>query len=67
MSTKGTTVRKVRLDDDVWEPARAKAEAEGTDRSTVVRVLLEGFLAAPARDWPQGGPGKAKPREDGQG
>lgn len=63
MSTKGTTVRKVRLDDEVWDPAKVKADAEGTDRSTVVRVLLEEWLAAPPRSWPQGGPGKPKPVE----
>jgi len=63
MPTKGTTVRKVRVPDETWDPAEVKATAEGTDRSTVVRVALEDFLAAPARDWPQGGPGKPKPAE----
>jgi hypothetical protein len=57
--SKGTTVRKVRMPDETWDPAEAKARAEGTDRATVLRVALEDFLQAPPREWPRVEPGKA--------
>ena len=57
--SKGTTVRKVRMPDETWDPAEAKAAAEGTDRATVIREALEAFLTAPPRVWPTVEPGKA--------
>lgn len=40
MSPRGTTLRNIRVDDTLWEAAKAKAEAEGTSVSEVVRELL---------------------------
>lgn len=57
--SKGTTVRKVRMPDETWDPAGDKAAAEGTDRATVLRVALDAFLVAPPREWPRLEPGKA--------
>lgn len=57
--SKGTTVRKVRIPDESWDPAADKAAAEGTDRATVLRVALDEFLTAPPREWPTLEPGKA--------
>ena len=56
--SKGTTVRKVRIPDESWDPAADKAAAEGTDRATVLRVALDEFLVAPPRAWPTLEPGK---------
>ena len=41
----GTTLRNVRVPDDLWDAAGAKAQAEGTDRSDVIRRLLQQWLA----------------------
>lgn len=62
--SRGTTVRKVRIPDETWDPAKAKADDEGTDRATVLRVALEEFLTAPPRDWPTLEPGKASRASD---
>jgi hypothetical protein len=59
MTTRGTTVRKVRMPDTVWDPAMVKAAAEGTTLSHVLRLAVEAFLAAPAQEWEPGAPGKA--------
>mgnify|MGYP001021273429 CR=1 FL=1 len=40
MAPRGTTLRNIRVDDALWEAAKAKAEAEGTSVSEVVRELL---------------------------
>lgn len=37
---RGTTLRNIRVDDDLWQAAQAKAEAEGRSVSEVVRELL---------------------------
>lgn len=46
---RGTTLRNVRIDDDLWEAAQAKAEAEGRDVSKVVRELLGRWVKRPPR------------------
>jgi hypothetical protein len=40
-----TKMRGVRVESDIWEPAKAKAAAMGTDLSAVVRAALERFTA----------------------
>lgn len=62
--SRGTTVRKFRAPDETWEPAMAKARAEGADLSTVLRVALEDFLVAPPREWTTVEPGKASRPSD---
>lgn len=52
MPGKGTDKRNVRVQADLWDPALAKASNEGASLSTVVRVALADFLAAPPRVWP---------------
>jgi hypothetical protein len=39
-----TTIRGMRISDDLWNRAKAKAADEGTDVSTVVRALLEDWV-----------------------
>lgn len=41
--SKGTTLRSVRISDEVWLPAKAKAEAEGVSLSDVIRDALTSF------------------------
>lgn len=36
----GTTLRNVRIDDDLWDAALAKADAEGTTVSEWIREAL---------------------------
>jgi hypothetical protein len=36
----GTKKRPIRMPDELWEAAQAKAEAEGTNASEVIRRLL---------------------------
>lgn len=43
--SKGTARRTVRIDDELWLAAKAKAEGEDTDISNVIRDLLRGYLA----------------------
>ena len=38
-----TPLRAVRVDDPLWERAKAAAEANGTDVSAVVRAALERY------------------------
>ncbi len=39
-----TPSRHVRVDDDVWQPARAKAAGEGRTISDVIRDLLRRWV-----------------------
>lgn len=45
---RGTTIRPVRISDELWEAARAKAAAEGTNVSTVVREKLREYVTEQA-------------------
>lgn len=42
--SKGTKIRGVRIDDDLWAAATAKAEKVGKDVSTVIREFLREFV-----------------------
>ena len=41
---KGTPLRNVRVPDALWGAAGVKAQSENTDRSEVIRRLLEQWL-----------------------
>ena len=43
--SKGTPLRNVRIPDDVWAAAKAKAERQGRNVSDVIRDLLARWLA----------------------
>jgi predicted HicB family RNase H-like nuclease len=40
----GTTLRNVRVPDELWDAALARAEDEGTNVSEVVRELLQEWV-----------------------
>ena len=40
----GTTLRNVRVPDNLWDAALARAESEGTNVSEVVRELLQQWV-----------------------
>lgn len=42
--SKGTTLRNVRVADDLWEAAKAKAASEGRDLSKVIREALQAYV-----------------------
>lgn len=42
--SKGTTHRTVRVDDELWLAAKAKAEAEGENLSDVIREALRAYV-----------------------
>lgn len=46
---RGTTLRNIRIDDELWSAAKAKAQSEGRDVSTVVRELLGRWVTRPPR------------------
>lgn len=41
---RGTTLRNVRIDDERWEALGDAAEAEGRDRSAVIRDLIDAYI-----------------------
>ena len=43
--TRGTTHRTFRAEDELWLPAKAKAEAEGRNLSDVLRDALRAYVA----------------------
>lgn len=43
-----TPLRSIRVPDDIWDPAIAKATAEETDLSTVIRDFLADYNSQPA-------------------
>lgn len=47
--SKGTQVRTVRIDDERWSAANVKAEAENRTVSSVIRELLDAWLADKGR------------------
>ena len=44
-----TTLRNVRLSDELWEAAQAKASEEDRTVSEVIREYLTGWVARPPR------------------
>lgn len=42
--SKGTTLRNVRIAEELWASAKAKAEAEGRTLSEVIREALERYV-----------------------
>lgn len=44
---RGTTLRNVRIDDDLWTAAQDKAASEGRNVSEVVRELLSTYITQP--------------------
>jgi len=40
----GTSRHNIRLDDQLWQAASAKADAEGTNVSALVREFLEQYV-----------------------
>jgi hypothetical protein len=44
-----TPLRHMRIPDELWDAAMAKADAEGTSVSDVVRELLSRWVKRPAR------------------
>ncbi len=46
---RGTALRNIRIPDELWTAARAKAEAEGRDVSTVIREYLSKWVTRPPR------------------
>ncbi len=44
---RGTTIRPIRISDELWEAAKAKAEAEGTNVSAVLREKLREYISGP--------------------
>jgi predicted HicB family RNase H-like nuclease len=49
MPGKGTTIRSVRVPDEVWEAAKARAESEGSSVSAVVQAALRRYVTRPPR------------------
>lgn len=41
---RGTTLRSIRIDDDRWVALGEAAEAEGRDRSAVIRDMIDVYL-----------------------
>ncbi len=44
-----TPARNVRIPDELWDAAKARAELEGTDVSAVIRAALQRFVTRPPR------------------
>lgn len=47
--SKGTTRRSIRIEDELWDAAKTKAEAEGTDLSNIIRGALRDYIEEPAQ------------------
>jgi predicted DNA binding CopG/RHH family protein len=45
--SKGTPIRNIRVPDDLWDSARAKAAARGENLSQVLRRALEEYAKEP--------------------
>lgn len=48
---RGTKIRGIRVDEDVWGPAKRRADADGTDLSTVIRDALKAYGRGDACRW----------------
>jgi metal-responsive CopG/Arc/MetJ family transcriptional regulator len=46
--SKGTTHRTVRIEDGLWEEAKAKADSEGDNLSEVIREALREYITKDA-------------------
>lgn len=44
-----TPIRTMRIDDDLWNAAQAKAKSQGKDLSSVTRRLLRNWVREPAK------------------
>jgi hypothetical protein len=44
MPSKGTIHRTVRVPDEIWLPAKAKADEEGRNLSDIIREALRSYL-----------------------
>ena len=42
--SKGTTLRNVRVSDELWQSAQERADAQGMNVSEVIRALLEAWV-----------------------
>jgi len=42
--SKGTARRTIRIEDELWLPAKAKADAEGVNLSEVIRAALRAYV-----------------------
>ena len=42
--SKGTTIRNVRVSDELWSAAKRHAEEQDTDVSDAIRVLLRAWI-----------------------
>ena len=70
--SKGTTHRTVRIEDGLWEAAKAKADSEGLNLSEVIRNALKAYIqesdevveAAARRVWVTDGELMRNPRPD---
>lgn len=47
MAPRGTKLRNIRIPDELWDAARAKAASEGSDVSAVVREFLTEYVMPP--------------------
>jgi len=45
--SKGTTARNVRISDELWAKAKAKADRQGDNLSQVLRQALEDYTKEP--------------------
>ena len=45
--SKGTIHRTFRAEDDIWLPAKAKADAEGDNLSDILRAALVAYIKQP--------------------
>jgi len=43
--SKGTTIRGIRIPDELWDAARGKASADGRNISEVIREALESYVS----------------------
>lgn len=44
LMSKGTIHRTVRIEDELWAAAKAKADAEGVNLSEVIRAALRAYV-----------------------
>lgn len=48
-----TTLRNIRIEDELWTAAQAKAHADGLPLSEVVRELLRAYISEPREGSPE--------------
>lgn len=48
--SKGTTHHSIRVDDKLWDEAKAKAKSKGDNLSEVIREALRSYVQTPAED-----------------